>query len=1760
MISTPQQRGVTVTGVVPGHRVFERCWEDAWTVTFAGENVSSGAPVFVRMLKTNPPNAFDSEALRHDYEFAKSVEACGILKPLAYGAADGAEFLVVADDGTRPLHELLLERRLNLLTSLELAVRLTAILGELHHARVIHGNLNPHSIWFDTRSLETRLTDFSRASRADDLTLPADVKSYRRDFRYIAPEQTGRASGKIDPRTDLYGMGVVLYQLLCGAPPFDGDDPVGLIHAHLARVPVAPHVVNSEIPQPVSEIVMKQLSKSAEDRYQSARGLEYDLGACLKQLRSNTAISGVVVGARDVTTAFRVSNKLYGRDTETTALRAALDRTVRGSTELFLVSGAPGIGKSQLVRSVQAEARAKGAFIIAKFDQFNQNEPYSFMIRAFRGLIEQLLAGSDASIRVWRERLLEALEVNGKVIASVIPEIELIIGSQPNVQQLPAAEKLYRFNRVFRQFVRVFAREDHFLCIFVDDLQWADAASLALLKTLLTDRHTSNFLVIGAYRDTGVDVSSGSLPKMLDELRAVDVPITHIALSQLSVDQVGELLGDTFNCPRKDAAPLAELIVQKTDGNPLFVSQFLSFLHDERLIDFNYAKNQWEWDLRRISAQGVTEDVLALMSRKLLTIPPLAQEALKAAACMGSRFSLSELRSVMGEEGGRLLAALQAAEAVGLIIAAPNSGEPLQDGGAGATASGGGAMFQFLHDRVQQAAYALISPDARQELRLRIGRTLLAALPSDRRSDVPFVVVDNLNGGAGLITSIREREDVARLNLAVGRRAREQAAFAAALEYFRTGMQLLGPDAWTDQYDLALDLRLQRFECAYVSGHPEEANALFDEALANARTSTDKASAYYLKILLNSGLDRSDEAVALGIEALRLFGETLPPAPSKLQLFRELARVLVLLRGRRAHELAALPQLVDADRRTVISLLMSICPAAYFRNQDLMSLAALRIMRISLRHGNASASSFGYVLYGLIRGGLFADYKGGHEFGRLAVDLAIGDNNIAQRCKVMLIFAGFINFWREPVDTSIEMLRTSLKLALDSGDVQYANYSILQIIFLQLARGAGLDQAYAECTQHEHFVKHTNDWFAITSLEIRKQQILALKGETENDSSLSDAKYHEETHLAGFRAVGNLTALSYYLIVKMQLTYLSRQYDEALNLGEESESLIKSAINQIVMVEHYFYRGLTAAALIRSRGARRGPLWRTLKLCRKKLRRWARNCPQNYQAHYNLIEAESESLNGRIDQSERYYDDTIAVAQRHGWQHLEALAGELAGESYLRRNRRHVAKTYLQAARQSYAKWGAVAKSQQIASLYADVLGEVFEPAQRTAPDPARRNDLAHLIELDAVLRATTAISAEMESDRLLTKLMRLVLESVGGERALFITQQGEKLHVAAAGSTDGAQVRIFSGPSAEGSDHHFSERIVGYVLRTGRQLVLEDARADARFNSCPYVVACQPRSVLCTPLVTKGEIFGAIYVENRLVQGTFTLDRLQPLLPLLQQVAAIVENARLQHNLEENIADLQAAMKNVKLLELIRGHLTKFVPQSLQKLIDTNPENPDLQNHNEDVSILFLDIAGYTSMSEKLNSEQLSEIVETYFSSFLDDIHANGGDINDVAGDGLMIIFQHPDPTMHARLATRAALSIRERTFNMNRDARGDWPTVVVNVGIHSGQVLLGANKMESTGGTRWVYTATGYSTNLAARIGASATNGAILVSEATAARLGDEFELQGRGPQQFKGISRGIDVFSVIGEKQDKISGGADERDDKALDTGATLDRRQQ
>jgi predicted ATPase/class 3 adenylate cyclase/GAF domain-containing protein len=1733
MVASFNYRGPTPAIALPGYKVLGRCWDDARAITFGGEHLPTGAPVFIKMSKAHRMRARDAGELKHDYDLAKAIGGACILKPLAYLANDTGEILILEDDGTRPIGELLLENSFSLVACLEFAVRFAKILDELHRAQVVHRNLNPYSVWFDLRSLNTKITDFSMASLGAELAISSAWRS-QTDILYVAPEQTGRVNQPVDCRTDLYAVGVLLYQLVTGRPPFDESNAIDMVHAHIAHVPIAPHVLDRQIPEPVSQIITKLLSKSAEERYQSAWGLQSDLSECLAQWRAHGTIGSLAVGARDAAASFRISQTMYGRETELTALRSAMERAARGARGLVLLCGVPGVGKSALVKTVEPEARVTGLFIAAKFDQFRQNEPYVFIVQGFTDLIRQLLADTEETLRIWRERLAAALGVNARIIVEVIPEVELIIGPQPPVQRLPPAEERNRFNSVFRSFVRVFARADRPLYMFLDDLQWADRASLTMLKTLLSDPDMTHFLVIGAYRDDRMDESS-DLARTLDDLRIDKIAADHIRLSCLQSHHIGELLRDTFRCSTGEALEFARLVLQKTDGNPLFVNEFLRFLHNNSLIEFDFTNSCWIWDLRRIAVRGVTDNIIELMTRKLEKLPTLTKEALKAAACLGNRFDVTQLALIMQEEPPKLLAAIHAAEREGLVLST-DSGDGLRDANEHPKMVDSLLKFgfQFLHDRVQQAAYELIPSEVRREMRLKIGRKLLASLSNEERDAIPFAVLDNLNEGADLISDSAERGSVAKLNLVAGRRARETAAYDAALGYFRSGTQLLAPNAWQAQYELTLDLYLGRFECAYVTGLATEAHALFDQILSNGRTSIDKSKAYYTKILLSSGLDHSDEAVSLGIAALRLFDQKLPQTPTKFQLLRELAYISFLLRGRRADTLLKLPPMTDDGRKTSIGLLMSICPAAYFRNPDLMSLAALKIMGMSLCYGNATASSFGYVLYGLIQGALFGCYKLGHEFGQLAVKLAEHDETIIQRCKIVMIFGGFISYWRQPIDSSIEVLRSALKLAGDAGDVQYANYSILQIIFLSLARGAELENVYAECARHEPFIRQTKDWFAIASYDVRCQFILALRNKTESGTRLSDEKYDEDAALASFRAAGNLTTLSYYLIVKMQLEYLFGEYDQAHCHAEASEAQIKAVINQVVVAEHYFYRGLIGAALIRRQHPAAHALWRILRYCRARLRKWAHNCPENFLQHHLLLEAVHASLMGRENLAEHYYESSIEAARHQRFHHLEALASELAAESCLASERRQMAKAYLVQARKAYSRWGAVAKVQQLSQAHEQLLSEEGLERERgtTISAAETSNRIRELIDLDTMIRATNEISVERESNRLLAKLMRLILESAGGERGFVVKEEQGLLCIEATSLADAGHVGIHHEAFAEG-DLYFSPAIVKYVLRTGHRLVLDDAQTDPRFVTCAYLKTRRTRSVLCIPLTNKGEIVGAVYVENNLASGAFTADRLKPMTLLSQQIAAVIENSRLSRNLKEKSTNLQLALSKIELLEHVKGHLAKFVPQSLHRLIEASPQNPDFGTHNEDVSILFLDIAGYTKMSEKFRTEELNTLVETYFSSFLDDIHCNHGEINEVAGDGLMIIFQSPDQNQHARSAARTAVAVREKTSKLNAEAVGKWPSVLINIGIHSGLALLGANKIESNREIRWVYTATGYAANLAARIGASATGGAILVSDATAARLGPEFELADMGPQQFKGISHSVQVFRLVGRR---------------------------
>jgi histidine kinase len=1703
-----------------GYEAAERAWERAGFATYRARQRDGGAPVWIVRAEGAESTPEDHARLRRDYEIAASLEPDAVVRALELSDRDGRPALVLEDDGSRPLAQQLGTGPSNPDAFLTLAIELARAVERIQEKNIIHKNLNPDTIWVDPGKQRVKLTGFGVASRT-----PHDGQGARGRIDgwlpYVSPEQTGRMNRNIDHRVDHYSLGVVLYQLLTGRLPFESRDPLELIHCHLALQPPSPTTAAPDALPIVCEIVMKLLAKTPEERYQRASALRVDLEECLSQWRAQRAVVGIVPGARDAHGAFHIPQNLYGRESELKQLETAFERAASGVAELVLVTGEPGIGKSALVQEMQRPAASRrGYFISGKFDQYKRNVPYSALIQAFQELVRQLLGERAERVARWRDDLLAALGENVQIVIDVIPGVELITGPQPPVHPLPPAEGRNRFIRVFRDFVHVFATEEHPLAIFLDDLQWTDLASLTLLEELVTDPATGHMLLVAAYRDTEVDPGH-PLSFVFDDLDD-HVKVTSIALRPLGADDVNRLVSDTFHCEPGHTLALAHLVHGKTGGNPFFVSQFLQHLVSEGLIDFDAEDARWRWDLGRIQERGITDNVIELMSAKLTGLAPETREALMIAACVGNSFDLQTLTLLSQWPVERLRPALHEALREGLIVAPADGYHLADDTGLSSETRAefpSDVVLRFLHDRVQQAAYAFIPEEERVALHVRFGRLLRESMSEQELEDAPFDVVNHLNPGREQLASQPERDDLALLNLSAARKARASAAYGDALEHLRISADLLAADAWHTSYQLAFDVHCERLECEYQGGHPEEADQLFRLLLENVKTPIERAQVYYTKILVETNRDRNEEAIRAGLEALAHFGIRLPEHPSRARLLAAVARVRLRVGRKTPAVLAALPPLSDPERHAAMRLLMSICPAAYFTNPNLMTLAALRIVDMTLRHGTAPPSPYGYILYALVLGAVLGDYERGHAFGRLADEMSARDDDVLLRCKVLFIFVGLVNFWRRPIETSIEGTFDAFKASLDAGDIQYATYSMQFLIQFLLFKGTPLAEVYGECARLESMTLQTRDVITISTLRFRQHVIRRLQGARDETREELD----EDESIASARARGNLTGVAYQLIPRLQVEYLLGNYAEARTAAEESEAALHGVPSQAIETEHHFYRGLLAAALLRTAPRDARSLRRRLARSVRLFARWARHQAENFGAQAALLEAELSSVRGRDQSATSLYGAAIEAASKSEMLHVEALANELAARHHLAAGRNKVARTHLVDARRLYRTWGAEAKVR--------LLDDEFGTSEHDAP--ARPSEApvsaTDSLDLDSVMKANQAIASETDMARLLGRLMEIALENAGARRGSIALVHDGELRVEASASVEKSDLAGLLSQRVEECDDVFAE-VVNFVARSHNDLVLQDAQSDPRFRESPHVKAHGLRSVLCTAIVKQGELVGVLYLENELAPGVFTPGRVETLRMISSAVANVIDNTRLYGQLRENREALFGAQAKVELLEKAKQHLVKFVPQSVQRLIDENPDAPELERQEQDVSVLFLDIAGYTKLSDELDVEQVSYLVERYFSSYLDDIHRNGGDINETLGDGLMILFHDPDPGVHAKRAARTAIAIQAKTLEINADLEAPYEPVIVNLGINSGIAAVGSTRLEGVTGIRHTYTATGAVTNIAARLGDAAEDGTTLVSAETARRISTEFALEDIGELRLKNVAEPLRTHRLL------------------------------
>ncbi len=1495
------------------YQFLETLHSGARTVIYRVQNQVDGSKAIVKTLKSQYPSLADITRLRHEYQILENFHSDTIIQPLGLEPYQNGWALILEDRGAVSLSEWMESHTLSLVKFLEIAIALVNALNELHQKNIIHKDIKPENIIINPLTERVQLIDFSIASRLErenpTLSHPDLLEG---TLAYMSPEQTGRMNRSVDYRSDFYSLGITFYELLTGQLPFISNDPLELVHNHIAKTPIPPHQLNPQIPEAISQIIIKLLAKTAEDRYQSTQGLNYDLETSLLSLQTTGEIQEFIPGKADKARQLTIPQKLYGREREIATLLSTFERVAAGPTELILVSGYSGIGKTVLVAEVHKPiVRQRGYFIAGKFDQFKRNIPFASLIQAFQSLILQLLTERNAQIQLWKERLLSALGSNGQIIIDVIPEVELIIGTQPPVPQLGPSESQNRFSRVFKQFISVFTTKEHPLVVFLDDLQWADSASLKLIELLMSDTESQYFLLIGAYRDNEVSPVHPTI-QTIERIEQAGTVIHNIVLSPLQLYHVEQLVSETLN-ETAECQPLAELLFNKTGGNPFFLTQLLLSLYQENLLAYHLTQGKWQWNIAEIQAIGITDyTVVELIARNIKKLPQATQQILKWAACIGNTFNL-EVLAVINEQSKSLTAAqLWLALQAGLILPLSNDYKiPLvfsPEESSKISLTDVRVDYKFLHDRVQQAAYSLIPDGEKKQTHLKIGQLLLQSTTEEERKENIFALVNQLNYGTDLLPSESEKYQLATLNLMAGQKAKAATAFESALKYLKVGLGLLPEDCWDRQYSLTLSLHQEAAESALLNGNFEAMEALAEMVETRAKTLLDtlKINGFRLKSCEMQG--ELLKGVKLGLQVLKGLGVELSESPTPAEVQEALMTTRATLNEESLDKLLDMPLVEDEIKQAILRLITTLVPAAFLTAPSLFILLVCQHVNLSYRFGNSGYSACGFADYGIILIGVMQDIELGYGFGQVALNLLNRLDVKEVKTATLFKVAAFTVHWKHHLKDTVELLYEAYSSGLEYGDIANAGYSATQRCQHLYWMGVDLNTLEKEMVTYSKAIVKINQQTALKWHQPFYQGVLNLLGEGENPYNLTGSVYNEDHCLPLHIQANERTVIHYVFLNKLILSYLFYEFEEALKNGNQAEEYLDGVTGWIAVPSFYFYQSLAQLSVYLNRDkSEQEVLLDRIQANQEKMRIWASHAPSNFQHKYHLVEAEKARVLGHKIAAMDYYNKAIAGAQENHYLQEEALAFELTARFYLSQGKQLIAQSYLTDAYYSYIRWGGKAKVKHLEHRYPDLLDVVLTPkltvttdqpiAQLTKETLTGTNIIdGTILDMVSVMKTSQAISGEIVLPSLLDKLMKILIENAGAERGILILAQDGEWVIKASGIKDQVEV-IQSVPIHESNEVAIA--VVEYVTRTQKDVILIDASVDPLFSDDAYIREHQPKSLLCLPILYQSKITAILYLENNLIAGAFTPRRVEVLKMLSSQAAIALENATLYHTLE---------------------------------------------------------------------------------------------------------------------------------------------------------------------------------------------------------------------------------------------------------------------
>jgi len=1606
---------------------------------YRGTHVENNQNVIIKVFNKENPSEDDILKFNREYDLLSLSQAKGIIEVYEKTTIDNSPAIVMEDIKGVSLKNILTTMKLSIEEFLKLAIEIVDAIGIIHSLNIIHKDINPSNIIWNIEDNNIKIIDFGIATKLSrEITSVKNPNILEGTLAYISPEQTGRMNRSLDYRSDFYSLGITFYWMLCSKVPFESDDLLKLVHSHIAVKPDSPREFDHNIPQALSDIVMKLIAKNAEDRYLSTNGLKVDLEKCLDDLLRSGAIEPFELGTLDISEKFELSQKLYGREKEIDSLLKAFERVSPGNTEIMLVSGFGGIGKSALINEIQRPiVKHRGYFLSGKFEQLKRDVPYSAITQALTFLGKQILGENETEIAIWKNKIMTAVGYNGKIITEIVPIFELVIGKQEELSELGPHETRNRFHQVFESFIKAIANKDHPIVLFLDDLQWADSASLQVIRLLTTVAEIKYLFIIGAYRHNEI-AESHPLSLVINDIENSGITVNNIFLQPLDHVNIVALLNDTFKNPQEDVDNLAEIIVKKTGGNPFFVNEFIKFLYKESIVEFALKKG-WFWSIEKISEMKATDNVIDLIAGKIVELTTETQEVIKVASCLGNNFTLENLDAVSEKSKDQITDALDEAIDSEMINFIDDT-------------------YYFNHDRVLEAAYSLMSNEERMKYHYTIGNLELQKMSLEDQEDNVFYIVNHLNTSIALIDSEVEKVQLQRLNCTAGKKALASNAYEEALNYLKIGISLLNNESWQNKYILTLELYQEAAAAANLCGEYEQMSSYSNEVIQNAGTLLDKIKTYEIMVHSLNSQNKIIESLRLAIDVLEKLGVKFPENPTMLRVIFELISVKILLWRKSIETLIDLPKMVDPRKLAITNLIPIISAAAYTTSPDIIPLLISYTIKLSFKNGMSIYLPFASASLGMIHCSIFGEIDAGYKYGLSALQLIEKTENDKNKAGSLFIFWCFISHWKKPIRNSLQPYLDIYKIALDSGDNMFATVSVNAYACNMFYAGIELNKVERAFAKYVDIieVKH----ITVLNLHLLQHQaVLNLLGKSEDPTVLIGSSYDIATMLPVHEKANDASALFAVYYFKMNLNYIFGKYEESLNDIDEAQKYIGSVLSSPYIPLLYYYDSLIRLSLYdeRKRSIKRKYL-KKIKKNQKKLKKWAHHSPENYKHKYFLVVAELASIKKNNKRARKYYDLAIEYAKEHLFLQEEALAHELYGKFWLKNNNDKVASVFMTDAYNLYRKWGALAKVKHLEENYNELIGS--RPTIKHSFDSTRTStnttNSTESIDLSTIMQTSQTLSSEIDLHKLLEKVMALSIENAGAQRGFLILENNEDkfLYIEAQGETDKESTVLNSVPVDQ--NNNLSISIINYVNRTGENLVLNNACKEGDFIDDSYIKENEVKSLLCIPVSHKGKTSGILYLENNLTSNVFTQDRIELLQLISSQAAISIENAQLLLD-KEKALDIQTNMAK---------SFSRFVPMEFLTFLNKKSiVEVELGNQvQKQMTVLFSDIRSFTTLSEKMTPQENFNFLNSYLKRIGPIIRSHGGFIDKYIGDAVMALFPG-DPED----ALNAAIMMQNDTIEYNNYRRTmGYDNITVGIGLHYGNLMLGTigeeNRMEGT------------------------------------------------------------------------------------------------